>query len=171
MLRTQLLVVGQIALVVVAIAWFLTSGHSLLPTSLPTADDTAARLGLAVGSLVLPALTLLIGIGTVAARRFFSADAIDGTRTPLSRSLEINLRYNQNTVEQLLLAAIAWGGLALALPHENLWLIPALAALFVLGRALFWIGYLIAPWVRAIGFGFSMYPSACALAWLAVRAL
>jgi hypothetical protein len=55
----------------------------------------------------LPGLCLLAGIGAAADRRFFSADAIDGTRTPQSRGLEVNLRYNRNTLEQTVLAAIA----------------------------------------------------------------
>ena len=86
------------------------------------------------------------------------ADAIDGARTSQSRLIEITLRYNLNTLEQTVLAAIAWAGLALALPHEKLMLIPAMAVFFVVGRALFWIGYLIAPVARALGLGLSAYP-------------
>jgi hypothetical protein len=107
----------------------------------------------------------------VANRRFFLPDAIDGSRAPESRALEINLRYNQNTLEQTVLAALAWTGLALALPHERLALIPALAVLFVIARALFWIGYLIAPGARAIGFGLTFYPTVAAFIWLAARTL
>jgi len=120
--------------------------------------------------MLVPAFCLLAGIGLAANRRFFSADAIDGTRAPLSRSLEINLRYNQNTLEQTVLAAVAWSGLALVLPHERLGLIGLLAVVFGLGRTLFWIGYLLAPWARAIGFGLTFYPTAVILAWLGVRA-
>jgi hypothetical protein len=67
------------------------------------------------------------------------------------------------------LAAIAWAGLALALPHEALTLIPAMAIVFIVGRALFWIGYLIAPAARALGLGLSAYPTFAALIWLAWR--
>jgi len=35
---------------------------------------------------------------------------------PQSPGLQINLRYNQNTLEQTVLAAVAWSGLGLALP-------------------------------------------------------
>src|SRR6202000_2661246 len=103
-------------------------------------DDPAARLAFSVQWLQAPGLTLLAGVWT-AARRGFHADAIDGTRTPASRGLEINLRYNQNTVEQVVMAAIAWTGLAVALPAGRLYLIPALGVSFVIGRASFWIGY------------------------------
>jgi len=61
------------------------------------ADDTASRLAYVAHWLILPGLTLLAGI-VAAGRRGFIADAIDGTRTPASHSLEINLRYNQNTL-------------------------------------------------------------------------
>jgi len=137
----------------------------------PVADDTAARLALAVRWLLLPALCLLVGIGAVANRRFFSADAIDGSRTPSSRSLEVNLRYNQNTLEQFALASIAWLGLALALPRDQLSVIPALAIVFAAGRALFWIGYLISSWARALGFALTFYPTVVAYVWLISRAL
>jgi hypothetical protein len=62
-----------------------------------------------------------------------------------------------------------WAGLALSLPHEMLTLIPAMAVVFVVGRALFWIGYLIAPVARALGMGLSAYPTFVALIWLAGR--
>jgi hypothetical protein len=67
-----------------------------------------------------------------------SGSARDGTRSPANYNLEINLRYNQNTVEQVILAAIAWFGLAVTLPVRSLYLIPAMAAAFVVGRARFW---------------------------------
>ena len=85
---------------------------------------------------------LLAGV-QVAAGRGFHPDAIDGTPTPRSHALEIALRYNRNTVEQTLLAAIAWLGLAVSVPHAALAFIPAMAALFVVGRITFWIGYLV----------------------------
>jgi len=136
----------------------------------PEDDDIAARLAFVAKWLLVPALCLLAGIGTLANRRFFSNDAIDGTRTPASRSLEINIRYNQNTLEQTVLAAIAWVGLALALPHDQLGLVGVLAAVFAIGRVLFWSGYLIAPWARAIGFALTFYPTVVVLLWLAWHA-
>jgi uncharacterized membrane protein (UPF0136 family) len=83
--------------------------------------------------------------------------------------LDITLRYNRNTLEQVVLAAIAWTGLALALPHEQLKLISAMAIAFFIGRVLFWIGYLITPVGRAFGLGLTFYPTIAALVWLALR--
>lgn len=132
------------------------------------ADDVASRLGFVARWLVVPGLALLVGIHG-AARRGFFADAIEGTRTPQSRSLEINLRYNTNTTEQLLLVAMAWPALAVTLPVDQLVLIPAAATLFVVGRALFWIGYAIHPLARAFGMTLTVVPTLAAYGWLVWR--
>jgi hypothetical protein len=132
------------------------------------ADDMASRLAFVARWLLLPGLALLAGVH-VAARRGFIPDAIEGTRTPQSRSLEINLRYNTNTTEQLLLVAMAWPALAMTLPVDQLVLIPAAATLFVVGRALFWIGYTIHPLARAFGMTLTALPTLAAYGWLVWR--
>jgi hypothetical protein len=131
-------------------------------------DDVADRLAYAARWLFWPGLTLLVGV-VFAGRRGFIAGAIDGTRTPENYSLEINLRYNLNTLEQTALAAIAWTGLAIVLPHDRLVLIPAAAFLFVVGRATFWIGYLLYPMARAFGMVLTILPTLAAFGWLAWR--
>jgi len=167
--RKQILVLAGIipAAIVVALAWTGSFG-TLVP--LPE-DNPVARLSYALPWLLIPALALLAGIGMTGNTRFFSAEAIDGTRKPESNSLEINLRYNQNTLEQTVLAAIAWPLLALWLPLHQLGLIPVLSTLFGIGRAAFLIGYMIAPWARAFGMGLTFYPTVVALVWLVVRAV
>ena len=139
-----------------------------LPLPLPDGDDTSSRLAFVVHWLLLPGLALLFGIGLVANQRFFVADAIEGGPSE-SRLIQIALRYNLNALEQIALAAIAWFGLALQLPRDQLKLIPAMAISFLVGRALFFIGYLIAPVGRALGLGLTAYPSFAALTWLAFR--
>ncbi|MBL6938899.1 MAG: MAPEG family protein [Alphaproteobacteria bacterium] len=169
MLRKQFLVAAGIAAGVLVLLLLYGSGVALrFPT--PPGDDEAARLAFAARWMLAPALCLFAGVAMTASRRFFIEDAIDGSRVPQSPGLQINLRYNQNTLEQTVLAAIAWSGLALALPHEKLGLIPLLAIFFATGRATFWIGYLVAPWARAFGLVLTFYPTAAALIWLAIRA-
>jgi len=164
---TQILVaIGMIAAAVVV--WFAWTGPLHPAVTLPI-DDTAERLVFAAKWLLVPGVTLLLGIGLVANRRFFTP-AIDGTRQPESPSLEINLRYNQNTLEQTMLVVIAWPLLAVLLPPAQLGLIPVLAVLFGIGRIAFWIGYLIAPAARAFGFALTFYPTVVAYVWLAIRA-
>ena len=163
--QKQLVVAAQsvaAALVVALVGWHASS---LFAANVPAADDLATRLALAARWLLAPGCMLLAGV-QVAAGRGFHPDAIDGTPTPRSRVLEITLRYNRNTVEQTLLAAIAWLGLALAVPHAALALIPAMASLFVVGRIAFWIGYLAVPVARAFGMVLTALPTLAAYVWL-----
>jgi hypothetical protein len=169
MIRKQLLIaLGMLA----AAAVCLIVAGLALDTSRPVAEvGVADRLALVARWLLVPGLCLLVGIGFTANRRFFSAEAIDGGPPRAPGAFEVSLRYNVNTLEQTVLAAIAWTGLALALPARSLGLIAALAGLFAVGRAAFWLGYLYAPWARAFGLGLSFYPTIAAFVWLAVQAV
>jgi hypothetical protein len=169
MLRKQLIgFAGSVAAVLVVVVVLFQARTLFAQVTLP-AGDPAARLAFAARWLLVPGLTLLLGV-VVAARRGFFKDAIDGARTPASHNLEINLRYNQNTLEQVMLAAIAWTGLALTLPRPWLVLIPAMAALFAVGRITFWIGYMIYPIARAFGMVLTVAPTLGAYGWLVWRA-
>ncbi len=168
MIRKQLLIaLGMLA----AAAVCLVVARLALDAPQPTGEVAVAdRLALAVRWLLVPGACLLVGLGFTANRRFLSAEAIDGGPPLGPGVLEINLRYNTNTLEQTVLAAIAWTGLALALPGGDLGLLPALAGLFAAGRACFWLGYLYAPWARAFGLGLTFYPTIAAFVWLALQA-
>jgi hypothetical protein len=157
------------AIAISLLAW--TNAPQLLAHLANPADDTAARLAYAAQWMLVPGLTLLAGVFG-ASRRGFYADAIEGTRTPSSYSLEINLRYNQNTIEQTILAAIAWCGLSQVLPHSDLVLIPVMAALFFVGRLTFWIGYALHPMARTFGMTLTAVPTILAyggLVWAFLR--
>ena len=117
MLGKQIFVaIGMAAAVIVLVIFWQRLGD--LPLPLPDGDDKAARLAFVARWLLLPGLALFAGIAVIANQRFFVSDAIDGARVSQSRLVEITLRYNQNTLEQTVLAAIAWSGLALVLSHE-----------------------------------------------------
>ena len=150
---------------VALVLWFADElfGFVALPKDLP-----GERLAFLTRWLLAPGLCLLLGV-VLASRRGFYADAIDGTRAPANYGMEINLRYNTNTLEQTVLAAIAWGALAVTLPATRLVLIPAMAALFFWGRITFWLGYLIHPMGRAYGMAVTVLPTLGAYAWLAGR--
>ena len=166
MARKQILILlGMLAAVIAC----LLTAHFALGSRPDAPVATAERLALAWRWLLVPGLCLLAGIGMTANRRFLMPSAIDGEREVPNRAFEHNLRYNQNTLEQTVMAAIAWTGLALTLAPRDLGLIPALAGLFAVGRAAFWIGYLAAPWARALGLGLTAYPTFAALVWLAFR--
>lgn len=167
--RNQLIVLGG-ALPAAILAWMvLRDADSLFPSAGPAAEDPGSRLAFAARWMLLPAVCLLAGVLGTSTRRGFIPGAIDGTRTPENRSLEINLRYNQNTLEQTVLACIAWACLAVLLPSTHLALIPAMATLFAIGRAAFWIGYLIHPMGRAFGMALTAFPTIAAYVMLALR--
>jgi hypothetical protein len=160
--------IGSAAALAVLLIFHHVAPRLLAGLALPR-DDASDRLAFAARWLVAPGATLLAGVWA-AARRGFYPDAIDGTRTPANPALEINLRYNQNTLEQLVLAAIAWAALAVTVPIGSLYLIPAMAITFVIGRITFWIGYLIYPTGRAFGMVLTILPTIAAYAWLIGRA-
>ena len=168
--RKQGIVVALGLLALGVVAAVARGAPAWLADFVPPADDLATRLAFAVRWLLAPGCTLLAGIQFTASRGFHP-DAIDGTRTPRSHGLEIALRYNQNTLEQTMLAAIAWLGLAVSVPHAALAFIPAMAALFVVGRTTFWIGYLLHPTARAFGMVMTALPTLAAYGWLLARTL
>jgi len=169
MFRKQLfLMLGAIPALVAVVLVLLHAPQIFAFVALP-ADDAASRLAFAVRWLLVPGLTLMAGV-QVAGRRGFMPDAIEGTRTPASHSFEINLRYNLNTLEQVVLAAVAWTNLSLTLPHAQLVLIPAMAFLFGFGRITFWIGYLLHPLARGFGMVLTVLPTLGAYLWLVWRA-
>jgi hypothetical protein len=157
------------ALIVTLVVVFAPWGQIGAPHPVPA--NAGERLALAARWLLIPGLSLLVGVGVLSNARFMSPAAIEGQRVVDSPAFDINQRYNLNTLEQAVLAAVAWTGLALVLPADELNLIPRLAVQFGIGRALFWIGYLYAPWARAFGMGLTSYPTAGALVWLAWSAL
>lgn len=123
--------------------------------------ELAERLGYAAKWSLLPGGCLLIGIMMIANFRFFTP-AIDPLGGKLEakgdRTLRIWQHFTQNTLEQAMLFAL--GAAAYATVTFQYWLkiIPIVAVLFVLGRALFVIGYLIRPTLRAAGFAMTFYP-------------
>lgn len=167
--QKQLLVsIGVIAAVVVTLLVVFFVGWGA-PEVAPA--DAGERLAFAMRWMLVPGLALFVGVGVIANARFFSEKAIDGDRRVEDAAFEINLRYNQNTLEQLALAAVAWPGLALALPIEEIGVVARMAVLFGVGRFAFWIGYHYAPWARAFGMGLTSYPTFGALIYLAWLAL
>jgi hypothetical protein len=132
--------------------------YSLWPVS-SELTDVVARLGYTARALTFAALPLLIGIITVANTRFSSA-AIDPTRHVESAALEINGRFVDNTVQQLLLFSIATLALCTVLTPSGMRVIPAAVAVFVIARTVFWIGYRVRPIYRAAGMAATGYLNA-----------
>jgi uncharacterized MAPEG superfamily protein len=123
----------------------------LLPP-LPGMTDQTTRLCFAVKCICVAALLcFLTGTEAVAHERLQS-DAFDPLAGHESRRLRINLRYLQNTLEQL--ALFAPGLLALAIycgDGRSMRAVVATTGVWILSRAAFWIGYHQGSIYRVVG--------------------
>ena len=123
----------------------------------------AERLIVTARADVLVLCWLAAAIGNVARLRFFSADDIAGSGSGTATA-EVG-RANavlQNTLEQVVLAVPVHVALAVVVA-SSVPLIVALAALFAIGRLLFWIGYARGAEAHAFGFALTFYPSLAGL--------
>lgn len=106
---------------------------------------------------------LAAAIGNVARLRFFSAEDIAGSGSAAATAAVRNANaILQNTLEQVALAIPVHVAMAV-LVASSMPLALALAALFALGRILFWFGYSKGAEARALGFALTFYPSVAGL--------
>ena len=126
------------------------------------------RLEYALKWEAIAALCLLAGVGFIASRRFFIPEAISGN--PVA-AIDIDRRYVQNTLEQLVLAFVAHLALVLIVPADSIRVIAVLVMLFVFGRLMFWIGYHVSGSARAFGFATTFYPTVAVYVFVTSRIL
>jgi hypothetical protein len=154
---------GMMLGVVVAVA-VLALGAWLAAWGAP--GGSIETLGAAVAVL---GLWVAATIGNVARLRFSDPRAIDGAigggDPPALRVADAVLR---NTLEQAVLAALAYAALAAILTGAA----PTIALLvgcFSVGRMMFWAGYARGAQNRAFGFALTFYPSVLALLMVLIR--
>lgn len=143
----------------------------LMPLFPPPAGVEAAadRLAFALRLAAWPAgLVLLMVAATAGTRALNSAyNPIDDAESRLYR---VSQRVLANTVEQTLIFLPSFLALATVLPAERLGLLRLAMGMFVAGRVLFWIGYLVHPYARAPGMAATLTVNAGLLIWLAALA-
>ncbi len=140
------------ALWAVALVWGVQSaGYAYLPPQLTLP-----------GALAMPGLVLAAIIGRIAQRRFSDDALIDGGGAAPGSPAWIDGRVLVNTVEQALLAALIWPFVAMTLGGV---LALYLGGGFVVARLAFWVGYHVAPPLRAFGFAATFYPTVLAGLW------
>jgi len=130
-----------------------------LTTALPTpviVDILAERISYALRANVVAIVPFFIMLITVGNSRFLS-EAIDPTRHAESRSMEIDGRVADNTLQQNLVFAVASLALSTIVPLQHLQVVWACAIVFVIARAVFWLGYRINPLYRAPGMSSTAY--------------
>ena len=160
-------VAGVVAAIMFSAAFFVVVFRLTEIELMPLGGiETSWRLEYALKCDVFAALCLLAGVATVGNRRFFLPDAIAGGSSP---SIEIDLRYLQNTLEQLVLAVVAHLALVTIVAPESIRAVAVLVMLFVIGRVTFWIGYHRSGPARAFGFATTFYPTVAAYAFVVLK--
>ena len=149
-----------------ASVWVLSR---ILPTP-AIADLLDERLAYALRANVFAVLPLFIMIAAVGNSRFLS-EAIDPTKHAESRSMEIDGRVADNTLQQNFVFAMASLALSTVLPLRHLQIVWACALVFVLARAAFWVGYRRNPLYRAPGMSATAYMNLGMIAYVLFRTL
>lgn len=117
-----------------------------------------------MGAAFGPGVVFALMIGRLAQRRFFDDAATDGQ--PLTAGAALDAKVLQNTVEQIVLALCIWPLVGFFLGAGT---VLALGIAFALARVAFWVGYHVAPPLRAFGFAATFYPTVLAAIWVLYR--
>jgi hypothetical protein len=132
-------------------------------------ESLDARMLFALKCVAVATLFCLVaGVEAVAHERFQSAafDPLDGHG---ARRLAVNQRYLQNTLEQLVVFAIALFGLSAYMTDgESMRAVLATTVVWVVSRAAFWVGYHRSAAMRGLGAP-GMIASVLALLYVAWR--
>jgi uncharacterized MAPEG superfamily protein len=138
-----------LALVVGIAVWLAL--YRLLPP-LVGMDELGARMVVALKCVAVATLFCFVaGVEAVAHERLQS-DAFDPLAGHQSKRLRVNLRYLQNTLEQLIVFAVGLFGLAAFLSTgEAMRAVVATTVVWILSRFAFWIGYHRSAAMRGIG--------------------
>lgn len=133
---------------------------AVLYPALPSISGMEAsidRLVFALRCNVFVALVLCAGIGVVAFLRTRS-DAIDPLAGRETRAMQVHVKYVGNTLEQGVIFCITTAALSTYLDGETMRVIVVATVVFVIGRLLFWWGYLRDPLLRAPGMTMTIVP-------------
>lgn len=126
--------------------------------------DLAERVAFALRWDLALFAWLAVCIRAVSSGRFRSPADIKGSAYgPPSAGLAVKIAVLQNTLEQTVMAVGAHLALATALRGGELVIVPALVFLFLLGRALFVLGYRRGAPARAFGMALTAAPTVGAI--------
>jgi len=146
--KTGIAVIAASVLISFALYWVLCR---FLPP-LTGMEFLGARMLVALKCLAAATLFCFVaGIEAVAHERLQSAafDPLAGVET---KRLRVNLRYLQNTLEQLIVFAVGLFGLAVYRTDGSaMRALPAVTVIWILNRYAFWIGYHRSAAMRGLG--------------------
>lgn len=113
-------------------------------------------------AFLIPGGVMALMVASLAARRFFDADLIDGQPAQENSAAAIDQRVLTNTVEQMVLALLVWPFIGFSLGGVS---IIALGIGMAVARLLFWLGYHLWSPLRAFGFAASFFPTLFGAFW------
>ena len=135
--------------ILAAAIWF---GVAYLAPPIEGVESVGDRMIFALKCCCLAVLfCFALGVEAVAHERLQSA-AFDPLAGHETRRLRVNLRYLQNTLEQMVIFAVGVFGLALYCPTgDAMRAVLATTVVWILSRFAFWIGYHHSAAMRGIG--------------------
>jgi uncharacterized MAPEG superfamily protein len=152
--------VAQLFVGAAASLGFILGVYFFVPFPIPPLESAGDRVAFALSWEPVAALALVLGVLRVVRGRFMSGARLDGSPPePADVRLEVDRRYMQNTLEQLVLAVIAHLALATRLSGDQLRLVPILATWFLVARVAFLIGYQRDPLARGFGWAATWLPT------------
>ncbi|MCW2235833.1 MAPEG family protein [Azospirillum canadense] len=132
--------------------------------------NPGARMAFWARLALWPALVLFLAVGGVMLARARSV-ALNPIDDPESRFHRVSQRVLSNTVEQTMVFLPALAALVAQAPLPDLGAATVATILFVVGRLLFWAGYLTHPYARAPGMSVTLTVNAVLLGWSVLLAL
>lgn len=135
-------------ILVVSLVGFFKFHKSII--HLPRMTSIIDRLNYTLQMQVFNLIPLFVTLGLVIYHRM-----VNGAINPLSGHdvlIEKPIRIMTNTVEQTLMAALSQLTLASYISSDYMFMMPFLVTLYVIGRFLFIVGYMIHPKYRGFGF-------------------
>jgi hypothetical protein len=146
--RSGIAVIAASLIVSIAIGFALY--HWLPPLS--GMDNLGARMLVALKCVAFATLFCLVaGVEAVAHERLQS-NAFDPLQGHETKRLRVNLRYLQNTLEQVIVFAVGLFGLAAYLTTgDAMRAVVAITVIWILNRYAFWIGYHRSAAMRGLG--------------------
>ncbi|KAK3107905.1 hypothetical protein FSP39_024894 [Pinctada imbricata] len=145
----------QVAIGVTSTIMIACIGYVVLPS--PQIENPAQRLVFTFRWLVLSASVLLAMVANVASKR--GQTAAINPMTGHEHFVEVPNRILRNTVEQFILHTIGLFGVMTYASPSNMVVVPVLVTLFVIGRIVYWIGYLRHPMLRGPGWDITVFPT------------
>lgn len=140
-------IAGSIA--VSAIIWVAI--WQLLPP-LHGMETIGARLIVALKCVALATLFCFVGGVEAVSHERLQSNAFDPLQGHETRRLRVNLRYLQNTLEQLIIFTVGLFGLAFYVDSGSaMRIVVATTVIWILNRFAFWIGYHRSAAMRGLG--------------------